>query len=394
MNRHSVLVLALCFLVGCGGEPSRTPEASTTDATPVHAGPFQPVPPDEGLPDGKVHHLWIDADGYLWVASDQGVFVYSDDGWNQLLDRPAERIQGVDAEGRVWVILEGGTAIAAHEPSGTWSLYGPEQGWVVPLAPEYLSPGYGDGLVTDLQGALWLATGRDDLRRFDPETQTWNSFRATDIGFDPPEEEGYQGHFVTDVELSEDLELWVGDCVGIGEGISGQGIRWSDGGSWFEAGSTAGQCVQDIEKDSSGRMWVGGFDALHQYDPITGSWSRIPLPDWDRRQLVVDIMLDRDDNPWVEIMRYGGASALGAVARYHLQGGKWYQDFDGWFSSLAFSSEGDAWLCSEGSVYGLEGGRLRKADEVGGLDCQIVVDGQDRVWVGDDSGLWRHEPSR
>lgn len=132
------------------------------------------------------------------------------------------RVQGIDTQGRVWVILEGEEAIAAYDPAGRWTTFGPEKGWAVPPPLDYLSPGYGDGLVTDAAGRVWLATGRDDLRRFDPETLTWSSLTATDLGLDPPEEEGYQSHFLTDVEMAEGQELWVGDCIGMGKTCRGR----------------------------------------------------------------------------------------------------------------------------------------------------------------------------
>jgi ligand-binding sensor domain-containing protein len=405
IDRVLVLVLIVAALAACEGKlghaPTATcmpklsataPLATATPTTAVaHASLFQLVPPDSGLPDGEIHHLWIDTNGHLWVATDAGVFLHSDEDWTQLLDEPVERIQGVDAQGRVWVILGEEAAVAAYDPSETWTLYGPAQGWVVPPPFEYLSPGYGDGLVTDPQGRVWFTIGRGDLRSFDPTTRTWSSFSATDLGFDPPHEDGYQGHFLTDVGLSEDQRLWVGDCIGIGEILSGQGLVRSEGGGWAKAAPTAGECVRDIERDSSGRMWVGGFDALLRYNPADASWSRIALPSWDRRQLVLDIALDADDNPWIEILRYGGASPMGEVARYHLQEGEWLLDFEGWFSSLALGAEGVAWLCSEGVVYVLEGGELNEVGNVGGLGCQIIVDGESRVWIRSDAGLWRQE---
>ena len=362
--------------------------------TPPPAGAFHLVTTGEGMPEGEIRHLWVAPDVNLWVSTESGILTYADGAWTQLLARPANRVQGIDADGRIWAILEGETAIAAYDPSGTWSIYGPEQGWTVPPSYEYLSAGDGDGLVTDTQGRVWLATGRDDLRRFDPEAQTWSVFSATDIGFDPPEEEGYQGHFLTDVELSGNRKLWVGDCIGMGESMLGQGIRWSDGESWYETSDTDGECVQDIETDSIGRTWVGGFDALLQYDPATGAWSRIPLPEWERRQLIVSIDLDVHDNPWVEILRYGGASAFGAVARYHLQGEEWILDYDGDFSSLAFDAEGTAWLCAEGRVYRLEGGQTEEIGAAAGLNCRIVVAGSGRVWAASRTALWWVEPNK
>ena len=295
---------------------------------------------------------------------------------------------GADPDGQIWVILDGESAIAVYDVSGNWRVYGSEQGWITPDEIEYLSPGYGDGLISDSQNQVWLATGRDDLRRFDPISETWEVFNATDIGFEPPAEDGYQGHFLTDVELSKNHKVWVGDCVGTGEALTGQGIRWSDGESWFEAPFTSGECVQDIEIDAAGRMWVGGFDALLQYDPSNGAWSRIPLPPWERRQLVSDITLDQNGTPWVEILRYGGASPLGEVACYHLLENEWVLDYDGWFSSLALGADGVAWLCGEGEVYRLQSGQAEGVGAVPGNQCQIVVDGIGRVWITNYSKLW------
>jgi hypothetical protein len=307
---------------------------------------------------------------------------------NRVYDGASLRVQGMDDEGRIWVILDGETAIAAYTSSGGWSVYGADQGWTTPPPHEYHSPGYGDGLVTDLQGKVWLATGRNDLRQFDPQTDTWRSLTATDIGYDPPEEEGYQGHFLSDVALSENGMVWVGDCIGMGETIKGQGIRWFDGENWFETPYTEGECVQDMEMAPDGRMWVSGFDALHFYDPSTSSWSSIPLPPWERRQLVVDLSLGSDDSPWVEIMRYGGASAYGAVARVHLEGEEWVLDFDLEFSNLAFSGDGGAWLCSYGAIYKIEGGQAEEMENIAGMECLIAVDGANRLWVAGQSELW------
>ena len=355
-------------------------------------GSFSLVTPDQGLPEAEVNNLWIAPDGSLWAATAQGVFRNADGAWSQLMPEPARRVQGADAQGRVWVILEGETAIAAYEPSGTWTRYGPEQGWSPVPAFEYLSPGYGDGLVTDAQGHVWLATGRDDLRRFDPASQTWTVYPAIQLGYDPPAEEGYQGHFLADVARTADGQLWVADCMGMGESYLGQGIHRTAGAGWSAMPFTAEECIQDIEVDASGRIYAGGFDALLAYDPAADSWSRIPLPAWDRRQLVVDITLDGEGNPWLQFIRYGGGSAWGAVARYHLQAGTWVQDFDGWLSDLAFGSDGTPWLCSEGSVYRLDGGTPQVVGTIGGYDCRIAVDGGDRVWVASDTGLWRLDP--
>ena len=382
------------------GQPVETPEeASPTPSpapppalTPTPTGAFQLVSFDQGVSPAEIHHLWVAPGGHLWVASEVGIFAYINDAWDILYEGPVERLLGADSDGRIWAILDGETAIAVYDVPGSWSIYGPEQGWTVPPPEEYLTPGYGDGIVSGPQGGVWLATGRDDLRRFDPPSGTWQIFSATDIGFEPPEEEGYQGHFLTDVELSGNDKIWVGNCIGVGEGLKGQGIRWSDGEYWFDAPYTAGECVLDIERDNNNKMWVAGFDAVMQYDPATAAWSSIPLPAWDRRQLVMEITMDQSGSPWVEVLHYGGASVFGDVARYHLQDGEWVTDFEGEFSSLAFDPEGTPWLCSQGTVYRLDSEESEDISEMSRTSCQIVVDGDGRVWITDNLALFVHDP--
>ena len=75
---------------------------------------------------------------------------------------------GADTDGNIWVIMNDESAIGFYDSTGSWEIYGAEHGWTTPDEVEYLSPGYGDGLVTDAQGGIWLATGRDYVRRFDP----------------------------------------------------------------------------------------------------------------------------------------------------------------------------------------------------------------------------------
>jgi len=427
-NYRNYLILSLAISIGliisaCASgseqvepssqlESSETPQASPPTSTPApsiveEAASPTPIPPTETLPAptptaspsgglqqsgglaaGEIHNLWVDAGGQLWVASEAGVLVFDDNEWEVRSSEPTDRILGADSDGSIWVIINDESAIGAYDSSGSWEIYGSEHGWTTPNEVEYLSPGYGDGLITDPQGGLWLATGRDDVRRFDPESQTWEVFQATDIGYNPVSGDDYQGHFLADVELSRSQKVWVGDCIGEGVDFKGQGIRWTDGESWFEAPDTLGECVQDIGIDSDGKMWVGAFDALLMYDPDAGNWTRYQLPSWDRRQLVTDITLDQSGNPWIEVMQYGGAGPLGALVRYHLMDDEWLKDYEGWFSSLAFGEGGVAWLCSEGSIYRLENGKIEEAGDIPGSECDIVVDGSGRVWVTNYADLW------
>jgi hypothetical protein len=139
-------------------EPTAPPPSPT--GPPIPEGTFQLLTPHEGSSTGEIRHLWVSPDGVLWIAGENGVFTYDEAGLNRVYDGASLRVQGMDDEGRIWVILDGETAIAAYSSSGGWSVYGEDQGWTTPPPHEYHSPGYGDGLVTDLQGKVWLATPR------------------------------------------------------------------------------------------------------------------------------------------------------------------------------------------------------------------------------------------
>jgi len=364
------------------------PSASKTPVV-MEAPPFEKL--NDDLEIGEIRSLWVDPSGQLWLGAKGGVFVHKEGGWEKVYEGPAEKILGTDTNGMVWVILDNETRIAAYDESQTWQVFGAEQGWTQPSETEYLSPGYGDGLASDPQGRVWLATGRDEVRVFDSHEGIWTVISSAEMGFSPAEA-GYQGHFLSDVQLSRSQKVWVADCIAEGESLKGQGIRWTDGVDWFLAPDTAAECVLDVEMDDKGKMWMGGFDDLLMYDPDLGYWTRYPLPDWERGQLVTEIDLDADGTPWVEVLQFGGAGPLGGFVRYHLNEGEWIEDFEGWSSSLAFAEPNVAWLCSEGSIVRLENGQAEQIGEIPGSQCEIQVDGRGRVWVTNYSALWWYDP--
>ena len=365
-------------------QPTATKTTVVKEASPFEKQNFDPD-------TGEIRSLWVDPSGQLWFGAKGGVFVHKEGSWEKVYDGPAEKILGIDTNGMVWVILEGEARIAAYDGTQTWQVFGADQGWSQPSEVEYLSPGYGDGLVSDPKGRVWLATGRDEVRVFDSQEGIWTIISSAEMGFSPAEA-GYQGHFLSDVQLSRSQKVWVADCIAEGDSLKGQGIRWTDGVDWFLAPDTAAECVLDVEMDDKGKMWVGGFDELLMYDPDLGYWTRFPLPDWERGQLVTEIDLDANGTPWVEVMQFGGAGPLGRFVRYHLKEGEWIEDFEGWSSSLAITEPGVAWLCSEGSIVRLQNGRAEQIGEIPGEQCEIQVDGSRRVWVTNYSELWLFDP--
>ena len=376
--------------------PVGTPKATVqpTKPQPASGVNFQHA---EGLPETSITDLYITPQQQLTIAGKSGLYMFFGNRWESIYQGSVDKILGMDGGKRLWILLDGGSRIAAYVEN-KWRLYEADQGWRPLEDADYLSPGIVDGLATDQEGRVWLATGRNNIRRFTPSSGMWTGFRAEDIGFTPPADEGYQGHFLTDVIVSDSGKVWVSDCIGEGEGLSGQGIQRYDGESWQGTDFMKDQCVFDMEIDKSGRVWAAGFDALFQYDPSSGSWTSIALPKYDRRQIIANIQLDPLGQPWVEVYRFGGASPLGATARYHLENEQWVLDLAPDVpstSSIAFQKE-TAYICSEGKVYKVSHQQPEQIGKLDTLDCKIVVDSSGLVWIaameGPDAGLWWFKP--
>jgi streptogramin lyase len=374
--------------------PLETVTLAAGEVTPRAQGDLISLMSQKNAPQGKVAGLWLAADQTLWVSASDGIFIFQQNQWKKLIDRGGGHIWGMDKGGRVWVLLEDGSSIASFE-SLRPLIYAADKGWL-PLSStaSYLN-GVGDGLVTDKEGRVWLATGEDSLRRFDPQTDRWESFFSEQIGLKPAVDLKMESNMITDVALSADGSVWVSSCTTSGEVLTGQTVQAFDGENWRSILKTKGHCVLDMESTENGDMWVGGFDVLLHYDPNQDLWLKLPLPTYERRQIVYAVDIDSAQRPWVEVALGGGASMWGATVRYHLEGTQWVEDFNpkSWIlSSVAFGPRGKTWLCAEGNISLYQSGKMQQVEKLDTYNCQIAAGPQGDVYVaaleGPDAGVW------
>ena len=347
------------------------------------------------LPAGtRVSGVWVLPDGTPWIYGDTGIYSIDINDQVQLVfDQPVWGLQGVDQSGYVWALGENNEFIAAFDGQD-WTIYGPDQGWDrLPDRP-YLSPGMGKSLSQDSEGNIWIATGADMVRLYESETDAWRNLPSLQLGFPPYQYSDYQGYFLTDTLISETGEVWLSACIGEGEVLSPFGIWHGTGNRWLEWNAANQDCVLDMAAGLDGVIWAGGFDALLKYDPQSGNWSRVALPPFDRRQIVSQITINPATGlPWIQVIRYGGASIYGSLIYYHLNPSGWVLDMESpSFSDIgtAFELDGTAWMCGDGQVMKSNGTVLNEAAKLNLSDCKITIDGNGRVWVigVDQAELW------
>jgi hypothetical protein len=342
--------------------------------------------------------LWAAPDGMVWFGSDQGMYRGDGNRWDVISGKPVSALLGSDEAGRAWVLFENGAAIGYYQDEG-WKFFNRQSGWEPLAEPAYLSPGPEDSLLTGGDGRLWLATGGGELRRFDPQDGRWTAVTAEAMGL-PAADPDYQGYFITSTAKLKDGSVLAGICAGEGESFKPVGVSRLRDGQWKIMESTGEDCALDMETSPDGTVWAGGFNALLELCPGCDTWKHIPLPAYEREQLIQSVEIDPQGDPWVEVMRYGGASAYGEVARYALKGGDWvsvYGPAPYGSTALAFGA-GSSYLEAGGVLYRREGGAMQEVArlERGEGNYRMVVDGSGLLWIarlGDpNGGLWKYLP--
>ena len=358
-------------------------------------GPFVSIMAFKSAPHGEIKDGQTSKDGSLWVTSDEGIFSLQKQVWHEISDSAAGAILGEDKSGRIWFLTDQGNSITAVK-GGQMTKYDQSKGWELLLDDGYLLGYDNDGLVEDGKGNIWLATGQDDLRRYNQGTDSWEKITSSQIGIKQTDVYGKSDHQITDVVLTKDAKVWVATCSSSIQTITGQGVQVYDGFHWSALSETGGQCVMDMEADSSGIIWVGGFNQLMAYDQSNQKWENIGLPPYERRQLVLSIDLDPQDRPWVEVGLGGGASLWGATVRYHLEGYQWVEDLNqnNWLlSDITFNHKDEGWLCAEGIIYRYREGKMTQMAEMQTYTCKTAANQSGEVFVigldGPDAGVWQ-----
>ncbi|WP_400194154.1 two-component regulator propeller domain-containing protein [Hymenobacter sp. B81] len=246
--------------------------------------------------------------------------------------------------------------------------------------------------VQDRRGFLWLGT-QDGLNRYDGA-----GFRV--FRNDPQRAGSLSSNFILALAADAHGNVW----VGTGGGGLCRYQPLADRFVTYQASDSSGltdNFVRAVFCDRRGRVWAGAETGLHLLDQRTGRFRLFRHPDLGnvRRNSIRAILQAADGRIWVGTGE-GRLSYVDERRGLLVPLTDWVPQAP--ITALAATPQGDLWVGVENAglyFVGLRSGQRRSyqpGPAPGALPSDAVrsllVDGQERLWVGTMSGLCRFNP--
>ncbi len=234
------------------------------------------------LPDDYVNTLLVDRSGLMWVGGMiNGVSTVIPEGATFRFaadlapnrDQTGNNIRAIatDADGRLW-LGTGGDGLKRYDPAlDTYEYFDGLFASSVSAPTDSMYPtAVIFALAPATDGSLWVGTSRGAFH-FDPRKRM-----ATPIALNGTAGNSLLGHPVRTIMTGPDGEIWFGMYA---DGL----VRWrsarADASERWEVfrhrnndpGSLAGDIVLALATDTQKRVWIGTTDGVSVFDPATGS---------------------------------------------------------------------------------------------------------------------------
>ncbi len=271
---------------------------------------FERISIDQGLSQNTVHTIIQDRLGFLWIGTDDGLNRYDGYRFEVLRSGPGDpgglshnRVRALceDSDGMLWIGTRNGGLNRYDRRSRAFTRYRHD-----PKVPESLASDVVWTILQDRRGTLWVGTSRG-LDRIEPRRA--RSF--IHLRHDPDDPESLSHNVVRALLEDRAGNLWVGTKRGLDRVSAGppQADRLDaqtrsltrflprpegDDGGYNSIGA--------IHEDRRGRLWLGTWDGLMQFDPATTSFvfygTDSNQPE-DLEHSIQDIHQDSDGTLWL-----------------------------------------------------------------------------------------------
>ncbi|MEM6454338.1 MAG: diguanylate cyclase [Acidobacteriota bacterium] len=341
----------------------------------LDAGRPMLLPTADGSPEPQVRRLVHRQDGAgVWVTTDSGLWFTEDDVLKPVelpsRLRNARILSVAEVRDNLWVGTE----------NGLWRRQGDANDWT-----RYDT---GDGLTANHVSALassgnhlWIGTWGSGMSH-------WSGERFSSAAYGPR----MPIAFVTDLRFDREGTLW---ASGHKNGVA---LLVRSDFQIFNEANNAPSLVQHVAEDRSGRVWLGsGVDGLaiieqgrlRQPDPRV--WG---VPREGTFAITRDLQLDIDRRAWIATGQ-GVLLADDPLPRWfssQLIGGAPQKILTDDARCLAITDRTIAWLSDTGvddQIEALTTDQLAVLRPPDGTAVEAVIDSQQVVWIGSESGLLR-----
>jgi ligand-binding sensor domain-containing protein/signal transduction histidine kinase len=299
-----------------------------------------PADPDS-ISDDRVNAVARDKSGNLWIATASGLEMLPPGAAKFMHLTPQHRSTPSNNITSLSVAPDGVVWAGAMSGLQAWRV----DGATPKRLPPTVSQSFGDlrinVLMHDSDGTLWIGTQEDGLKRRDPASGEFHSYR-----WDSLNRHGIGDNQITALYQDRTGTLWVGnwfagldwvdldsggferytESSGVLPGVTNSKVRAIDGAggnklwlgssegltrldvikrtveSWHrderDPGSLPGDVVIALATDLKGRLWVGTSTGLARRDPATGRYTRVPF-DADPNALSIQrLLVDRAGAIW------------------------------------------------------------------------------------------------
>ena len=278
----------------------------------------------DGLPEGDVHAILQDSQGFMWFGTEDGLVRYDGQelvryGYSRKEKRglPGTYINQIveDPHHDVWLAINGGLA-RWNRGADRFTVYRHD-----PRDPNSLASDEVNTIVVDTQGRIWVGMTDAGLDVLDPRTGRFEHLRH-----DAAQPGSLASNHVSTLTRDHSGNLWVGTDQGLDELEPGRQTFRHFQHVANDPRTLSGNDIWQVLEDSSGSLWVatigGGLDRMDRNGQVLQVFRHDPhAPGSLASDAVQALLEDRQGHFWV-----GTADGLdlldratGTIAHYRHQ---------------------------------------------------------------------------
>lgn len=315
---------------------------------------------DRGLLGGTVYAISESGDGYLWIGTERGLVRF--DGFTfTLMQQPlpdAEPIGAVrglieDAEGNLWIRLEGPRLLLYHDGK-----------FEEVFTHFHLRAMIITAMSSTVDGGVLLSGLADQTIQYEH-----GKFEVLD------KVPVFSGTVIS-LAQSRDQSIWAGTRDdGLYHTASGKTVRLS--------GELADRKINALLPVNNGGLWIGTDEGILFLDPLDR--TRIDLPPSLRKIQIYQMTKDRDANIWAAtshgLVRISSTGVVTTDADYQPGHG---------INTVYLDHNGDLWMGGTDGIARLSDGMFttygKEAGLPSGRNGSIYVDAKGRAWIAPRNG--------